>query len=396
MNVSDTVMKAELLVHNLLKNDNMDVCCPWEKEARAYTMENIYWSFISELVKAMVLLVFYFSAYSMNFVEYISQLFNGNIYLVFFFYFLITYLGERILDFYFNMKLSYLIEHKYGFSVETMGAWLKDQAKGLGVGFIIGLIVIAFLFKSFDLFGNWWWFPASMGMIVFAVILANLFPIVLIPLFFKLTPIEDEELKELLTNLNRKAGIKVKGFHSINLSSKTIKQNAMLAGLFNTKRVIISDTLLNESSRNEIEAVIAHELGHHKAKHMIKKIFFSSLHILLLFVLIDYFMKFFIPEFPNDFKKTLAGFPLFIVISMILGVILKPVSLYISRFYESKADELALELCSDPSSLSLVLYKLAEKNKEWLSPPSWIVWFMYGHPPMKDRLKNCRNKERNA
>ncbi|MER3459571.1 MAG: peptidase, partial [Chloroflexota bacterium] len=157
---------------------------------------------------------------------------------------------------------SYILPHRFGLSAQTVRGWIADQIKGAAVGGLLGLALIEATYALVRAAPATWWLWAGVGYLVFTVILANLAPILLVPLFFKLTPIADQDLAARLTRLAERAGTHVRGVFTIDLSRRTKAANAALMGLGHTRRIVLGDTLLREFTPDEIETVLAHELGH--------------------------------------------------------------------------------------------------------------------------------------
>jgi STE24 endopeptidase len=357
-----------------------------QKDARSYAYYRIGLSSSETLIQLILLAALYFTSLSRGLVDYLTDISNSKpvqFILYFTIYFVLLYIFEVAFSYY----KGFVIEHRFGFSTQNLRDWIKDEIKRMLLGYIISIILFALLFLGFDLLKGNWWLGAALAVILINTLAANLLPIILIPLFYKLARIEDENLINILIRLNERAGIRVKGFYEMNTSSKSNKQNAMLVGLFNTRRVVIGDTLLNEAGITEIESVIAHELGHHKRMHLPKMLILSSLHSFLLFFILQQILTYFVSGFPASFSLNLTALPLFILLSILLEGFLKPFYLYLSRRFEVEADRAVFDYASEREAFTALLTRLAIRNKEWLSPPKWMVWFFYTHPPVAERIK---------
>lgn len=171
-----------------------------------------------------------------------------------------------------NMPLSYysgfVLPHRFGQSTQSLKDWLVDQLKGLAIGVPLGLLMLELLYLALRLTGDLWWLYVAGGLLLFNVILSNLAPVLIMPLFNKYVPLGDEhkDLEERLLNLAKRANAKVKGVFKFDMSKRTKAANAALTGIGNTRRIILGDTLINEFTADEIETVLAHELGHHVHK----------------------------------------------------------------------------------------------------------------------------------
>ena len=157
----------------------------------------------------------------------------------------------------------FVLPHRYGQSKQRLGDWLKDQAKGLVLSGVLGLIVLLVIYGLLTIAPTSWWLWAALAMLIFSVLLSNLAPVLIFPIFYKYKPLDDEALVTRLTQLAEQAETHVKGVYAFDMSSKTVAANAALMGLGTTQRIVLGDTLINNFSHDEIETVMAHELGHH-------------------------------------------------------------------------------------------------------------------------------------
>jgi STE24 endopeptidase len=258
------------------------------------------------------------------------------------------------------------------------------------VGAVIGA-PIAFLF--YWLISNYelWWF--YLGCIVFgySVLLAQIAPVFIFPIFYKFTPIENEELKNKLMELCSKAGFKVSGVYKFNMSKTTKKANAAFTGLGKTKRIILGDTLLDSFTEKEIETVFAHELGHYKKGHIVKNIFISLFGTFFgLFIMSQLYTKL-IPVFGFTKPYEIAALPLLAVIAVIYGFLTSPLTSAISRKFEFEADRYAIDTTKDPLSLESTMKKLADQNLSDDEPNKLVEFWSYSHPSIKRRIEAANN-----
>ena len=198
--------------------------------------------------------------------------FSGDRYslALFFFVIMLTGLAKVAgagLDYY-----GFRLEHHHNLSNQKMGSWLLDELKGWVLGLVLGSIVAELIYWLIRTSPQWWWIYAWLAFIFLFVAFAQIAPVILFPLFYRFIPLENEELKSRLVRLSESAGTRIRGVYEWKLSEKSKKANAALTGLGNTRRIILSDTLLQNYSEDEIEAVLAHELGHHVHKHIFKSI----------------------------------------------------------------------------------------------------------------------------
>jgi STE24 endopeptidase len=282
---------------------------------------------------------------------------------------------------------SFRLEHRYHLSNQRLGSWLWDEFKGWLVGLVLATILVEVLYFTVRQWPQHWWLIAwaiFMGLFVF---LAQIAPVVLLPLFYKFEPLEREELKERLVRLSERAGTRVRGVYEWKLSEKSKKANAALTGLGATRRIILADTLLNNYSDDEIEAVLAHELGHHVHKHIPKSILvqmgitfvgFWAANLVLHYAVEQQHMF----ETLSDF----ANLPLLVLVSTVLSFMLMPVLNAYSRFNERQADRYCFQSISSVAPFISSMNKLAEQNLAERTPSKWVEWFFHSHPAITKRV----------
>lgn len=291
-----------------------------------------------------------------------------------------------VLDYY-----GFRLEHQYHLSSQTLGSWLWDQAKSFLLGLVIAAILAELLYFTMRVSPQDWWLLAWAIFLALFVLMAQIAPVVLFPVFYKFSPLENEELKKRLVRLGERAGTKVRGVYEWKLSEKSNKANAALTGLGATRRIILADTLLQNYTTDEIEAVLAHELGHHVHRHILKSIVVEALITFAGFWLgkeilqasVDRWHWF---ETISDF----ANLPLLILASTFLSLLLMPLLNAYSRFNERQADRYCFK--SIPSVVPFVsaMSKLAEQNLAERTPSKWVEVFFHSHPSIAKRLAAAR------
>ncbi len=296
-----------------------------------------------------------------------------------------------------NLPLSYLAEfvypHRYDLSTQSLKDWLLDQVKGLGVGAILGLILIQVIYLILRVTGDAWWLWLSGAMLLFSVILVNLAPVLIMPIFNKFTPLseEHEDLAERLIRLAEKAGTEVKGVYKMDMSRRTRQANAALMGSGNTRRIVLGDTLIEEFSPDEIETVLAHELGHHVNKDMPILIGFSTLLITLGFFLVSLVLNWAVNTFGLTGVADPAGLPVLMILLSLYQLVVMPISNAFSRWRERMADDYALETTDKPEAFASAFKQLANQNLGEVDPEPWVVFLFYSHPPLRDRITKAEN-----
>jgi STE24 endopeptidase len=283
------------------------------------------------------------------------------------------------------------IEQRFGFNRMSLGLWLKDMLKGAALGAVIGLPMAALVLWLMAVSGGLWWLWAWMAWVAFNLMLLVIYPTVIAPLFNKFEPLADDSLKQRVQALMQRCGFAAKGLFVMDGSRRSAHANAYFTGLGAAKRVVFFDTLLKRLSPGEVEAVLAHELGHFKHKHVLQRmvsIFGMSLIGLALLGWLASQSGFFAglgvaPNLaaPNDALALL----LFMLALPSLTFFLSPLMAYFSRKHEFEADAYACAQ-SDGRDLASALLKLHEDNATTLTPDPVYVRFYYSHPPASERL----------
>ncbi len=283
------------------------------------------------------------------------------------------------------------VEQRFGFNHTTVRLWLSDMAKGLLVGAVLGLPILWLILWLMDSGGPRWWLYAWAALVAYQLLVMWIAPNFIMPLFNKFTPLEDDTLKTRVTALMDRAGFKAKGFFVMDGSRRSAHSNAFFTGFGASKRVVFFDTLLAQLNGDEMEAVLAHELGHFKHRHILKMMatnFAMSLAGLALLGWLSQQIWFYtglgITPNLNGGNSALALL-LFILTLPLLTFFVSPLSARRSRRFEFEADAYAVAN-SQASALSSALLKLYQDNASTLTPDPWFVAFYYSHPPASQRL----------
>lgn len=282
--------------------------------------------------------------------------------------------------------LGYRVQRAFDLSTQGPWAWLVDEIKSWLITLALSVPLLMALRWVMMSAGSLWWLYAGFGWIVVTVILANLFPIAIMPLFYKFVPLEDGHLAGRLQTLFQKAGVSIQGVYVMNMSSKTRAANAMITGLANTRRMILGDTLVQEYPADEIEVVMAHELGHHRLGHMPKLLAFESATGLIGFGLIALAA----PALSAWLGYAGLTDPAFLpAVPFVMGLVLAvlaPLTNAFSRRLECESDQFALDLTRMPDSFISAMARLADQNLSIIKPPLWEEWLWWDHPPIANRI----------
>ena len=360
-----------------------------KSEAKKYNNIKLALSIFEAVFSFILLLFFVLVGYSKE-LEILIRNYIMNDYLVLGVYLVVLGILSAIIFSPLNYYTGYYLEHKYNLSNQTFSKWIWEGTKSILVGAVIGLPVLAVFFYVIRTYGINWWIPFGIVLFIFSVVLAQILPVIILPLFYKVTPLENEGLKEKIVALCSTINLKVDNVYKFNMSKNTKKANAAFTGLGKTKRIILGDTLLEKYSEDEIETVIAHELGHFKRKHIVKNIAISTVTSFLLFFLISQLHHLSLSWFGFKDIAQISSFPVLILWASLIGLIETPLSNFISRKFEYEADEYAVKSTGKKDAFIRTLEKLTEQNLGDKEPHPFVEWFFYSHPSIKNRISGIQ------
>jgi STE24 endopeptidase len=304
--------------------------------------------------------------------------------------FLAIYAMHLAVSFPLSFYSGHVIEHRYGLSRQSFGRWLRRYAlrHALSVGF--GLVMYIGLYWIIWTAGVWWWGIAALAFFLVNVVLGQLAPVLIVPLFYKITPLDDEDLRQRMDALARGTGLAIEGVYRMDLSVETAKANAVLAGLGRTRRVLMGDTLLESFSHDEIEVIFAHEIGHHVHRHIPKMLAVVAVYGLVGLWLCDRVLVGYVgaggESFPYSGTPTWT-LPLLMFALAVFGMLLEPLQNSISRHFERQCDRYALLRTQKPSAYRTAFTKLTRQNKADPDPHPLEVFLFHSHPPIRERLE---------
>jgi len=286
----------------------------------------------------------------------------------------------------------FVLPHRFDQSTQTLKDWVIDQLKGLAVAAPIGLLLLELLYLALRATGDLWWLWAAGGMLVFSVLLSNLAPVLIMPIFNKFVPLGDEhaDLEERLLRLAEKANTKVRGVFKFDMSRRTKSANAALTGIGNTRRIVLGDTLINEFTGDEIETVLAHELGHHVHNDLPLLIAFGTLTTTLGLYLASLALNWAIGFFSFSGPADVAALPALGLILGAYGLVTMPLENAISRWRENMADDYALQATGKTEAFASAFTRLANQNLGEVNPENWVVFLFYSHPPLGQRIEKAK------
>jgi Zn-dependent protease with chaperone function len=280
----------------------------------------------------------------------------------------------------------FALERRFNLSTQRFQSWVWDELKGLLVGLVLGTVVVEVLYFTLRQWPQHWWVLAWALFMGLFIVLAQLAPVVLFPIFYKFEPLDNEDLRRRLVVLSERAGTRVRGVYRWKLSEKSKKANAALTGLGATRRIILADTLLDNYSSDEIEAVLAHELGHHVHRHILKSIFVQAGITLFGFWAANWTLHYAVDQHMFEELSDFANLPLLALVSVVLSFLLMPALNAYSRFNERQADRYAFESIASVEPFISSMNKLAEQNLAERTPSKWVEWFFHSHPAISRRL----------
>jgi STE24 endopeptidase len=355
-------------------------------EARRYNRIHRWLEFSDFVLGLGFLLVLLLSGWNAVLRDWAYRAAFQNYTLAVFFYVFMLMLGGKLLGIgldYYGLRL----ERNFHLSTQKNRSWLWDEVKGFLVGLVFAVIIAELLYFTIRQSPQHWWLLSWALFMGLFVILAQVAPLILFPIFYKFEPLENEDLKQRLVRLSESAGTKVRGIYKWHLSEKSRKANAALTGLGATRRIILADTLLDHYSPEEIEAVLAHELGHHVHKHILKSIFVQAAITLVGFWAANYVLHLSIERWAMfDTMSDFSNLPLLVLVSTMLSVVLMPAMNAYSRFNERQADRYAFKTIRSVQPFISSMNKLAAQNLAERTPARWVEWLFHSHPAISRRV----------
>ena len=292
-----------------------------------------------------------------------------------------------------SLYQTFVIEEKFGFNKSSIGQFIKDQVMQLSLGAAIGLPILALILWVMDNVGPLWWLWAWGILMGFSLLMSWLYPTVIAPLFNKFTPMEEGSLKDRIQDLLTRCGFNSQGIFIMDGSKRSGHGNAYFTGLGNNKRIVFFDNLVASLEEEELEAVLAHELGHFKCKHVIKMLIATSIMSLISFAVLGWLIsqEWFYNGLGVEQASNAAALLLFMLVSSSFTFFMQPISAYFQRKFEFEADDFAANNAKASKMIS-ALVKLYEENANTLTPDPLYSAFHYSHPPAAIRIAHLESK----
>ncbi|MBI2223185.1 MAG: M48 family metalloprotease [Acidobacteria bacterium] len=301
---------------------------------------------------------------------------------------------EEVLGFPLATYRGYTLEHRYGLSREAFRDWCRDHAKAAAIGLAFTIVAAVAVYTAIHLTPRWWWVAAAILATAAAIVLTNILPTVVLPIFYRLEPLDRPELAWRLIALARAQGVEALGVYVWGLGEKTRKANAALVGLGSTRRILLSDTLLAEYSEDEIEVILAHELAHHVHRDLWKAIAVEAAIALMAAWCADFTRRLIGPVLGFYGPQDLAALPLHLFGAGIVSVAAVPFVNALSRCNERRADRFAVGLTRRPAAFMSAMRRLGAQNLAESRPGAIARLIFYTHPPVEERIEAAKTAAR--
>jgi STE24 endopeptidase len=359
----------------------------------AYTFENSRTGIAESIIGNVFLLVFLFGGLLGAYDRWIASL-SGSFITAGALFALILLVVETLTDIPFSLYRNFRIENQYGFNTMTVKLWSVDLVKAFAISAVLGTLVTAAALSIIQASPAWWWLWVWAFLLVFGIFMMYISPYVIEPLFFKFEPVKAEGLEEKIRQLMERAGLKVSRVFQVDASRRSRHSNAYFTGIGRVKRIVLFDTLIEQMTQDEILAVLAHEVGHWKKRHVLKRMIlteaFAFLGLFITFQLLRW------DGLPRMVGLENVSFYARVVIVGFLGSLalfpLTPLFSSLSRKDEHEADRFAAELTGRPEAMASALVKLSRENLSNLHPHPLYAKFYYSHPPVVERIRELKDR----
>jgi len=299
-------------------------------------------------------------------------------------YFVVLYAALQTVLWPIRFLSGHRLERKYGLSKQTFASWSGDTLKGQVLGlavFVAGAWLFYVALRHWP--SDWWWILA-LAVFALSAFFSTVFPVWVLPLFYRSTPLAEPSLEERCRETLERCGLPPLPFFKLHLGQKTVRANAALAGFGPTRRVLLADTLLSGYTCEEVQMVVAHEIGHHVRKHILRSLLFE-----FFLCLAGFFVLFEI--WPTTALNDPATFPVLMIVVTLANLLALPGYNLLSRAHEKEADRFALGIYPDGGTFKTLMEKLADQNMADPEPSRWEEFVLYSHPSKRNRLRHAEN-----
>lgn len=308
----------------------------------------------------------------------LSGIFHGPV------YFAVLYAALQTVLWPIRYLSGHRLEREYGLSKQTFASWSGDYLKGQVLGLAVFVAGAWVFYLSLGLWPSDWWWILALAVFGLGAFFSTIFPVWVLPLFYRSTPLADPSLEERCRETLERCGLPPLPFFKLHLGQKTARANAALAGFGPTRRVLLADTILSGYTPQEIQMVVAHEIGHHVRKHILR-----ALALEFLLCLAGFFVLF--KVWPAASLSDPATFPILMTVVMLADLLALPGHSVLSRAHEKEADRFALRIYPDGETFKALMEKLADQNMANPEPSRWEEFTLYSHPSKKNRVEHAEN-----
>lgn len=361
-------------------------------KSQEYTKTQTRFGFITGGFDLVVLLGFWFSG-GFNWLDEIVRAWGFGELVTGLLYISVLMVAKSVISLPFSVYSTFVIEERFGFNKTTPKTFVLDLVKGLGLGLLIGIPLLAGILAFFMYTGDLAWLYAWISITLFSLVMQYVAPTWIMPLFNKFTPLEDGELRTAIEEYTDKVDFPLQGLFVIDGSKRSSKSNAFFTGFGKNKRIALYDTLIENHTNDELVAVLAHEIGHYKKKHIIKGMITSVVQTGAMLFVLSIFLQAegLFDAFYMDEMSVYAGLIFFGMLYAPIDMILSVFMQISSRKHEYEADEFAATTTGKPEDMIATLKKLSKDNLSNLTPHPFYVFLNYSHPPALQRIKAIRD-----
>ncbi len=357
-----------------------------QRLAGEYARTGRYLSLFETLLAGILLFLLIFAGLS----EKITGYFDLPMIATAIVYLLILFAAYRIIMAPMSYYRGYVLPRHYGLSKQSLSGWLGDLFKASALMLVLSIAIVAVFYWLIIVQPQLWWLFCWAFLVLFSLVMSMLAPVLLVPIFFKMKPLEDGELRERLEKLAKRAGVEIGGIFTIEFSEKSTTANAALMGMGRTRRIVLSDTLLSQYSSSEIEIIMAHEIAHNRHRDVLRLSVFHSAIILVNLYIASLILDTIVEPMGFGGLSDVSALPLLVLIFAAINLLLSPVSTGYGRRIETEADGYALELTDDPASFVSAMARLTDQNLAEAKPNCWIEMLLHDHPSYHSRLVHAR------
>jgi len=359
-----------------------------------YTLETSRVETIESIIDNVVLICLLFGGLIGSYDRWIAALSGSFIWGGVLFFLILVY-AETVIGIPFSLYRNFKIENRFGFNTMTLRLWFTDLLKSAIISAILGTVVIVAALSLVRSNPAWWWLEVWIFFAVFSLFVMYISPYVIEPLFFKFEPVKTEGLEAGIRSLMERAGLKVSRVFQVDASRRSRHSNAYFTGIGRVKRIVLFDTLIAQMTHDEILAVLAHEVGHWKKRHVIKRLLMTE-----ILALVGFFLAFRVLQWdglPGLLGQGQVSFYAGVVLVGFLGSLVMfpftPLFSYLSRRDEREADRFASDLTGRPQAMASALVKLSRENLSNLHPHPLYAKFYYSHPPVVERIRRLNQSK---